>query len=132
MRHLFLCLAFLLPISPLQAAQDLPIMEAPPLKDPKEIIDLQLHSLDHLIHLTDETLKSLGHLRVEIANYQRVQNLYLDCPSDKELLYRMTKMAHLLLKEIKIKNLTHAFDPEFISELITLAKIYQNHELPRL
>ncbi|MGZ3634180.1 MAG: hypothetical protein ACXU9U_03485 [Parachlamydiaceae bacterium] len=128
MRILYLTL--LLSCLSLQAAQDLPVIETPPLKDPKEIIDLQLKSLDHLIILTDETSKSLVNIRATIVNYQKVQNLYLDTPSDKELLYRMTKTAHLLLKEIKTKNLTHAFDPEFISELATLARIYQSHELP--
>lgn len=132
MRHLFFCLTMLAPTLAIQAAQDLPTMEAPGLKDPKEIIGLQLKSIDHLMNLTKETYQTLEQLHKGIVNYQTVQNLYLDRPSDKELLYRMTKMANLLLKEIKRANLTHAFDPEFISELSMLANIYQKHELPKL
>jgi hypothetical protein len=102
------------------------------LKDPKEIISIQLKSLDHLIDMTKLTLENMEQLRTAITNYQTIQNLYLNRTSDKELLYRMTKMADQLLKEIKAANLSHAFDVEFLSELNLLAKIYRKNELPKL
>ncbi|MBA3237343.1 MAG: hypothetical protein H0T62_03210 [Parachlamydiaceae bacterium] len=102
------------------------------LKDPKEIISIQLKSLDHLIEMTTLTLENLRHLQTAITNYQTVQNLYLNRTSDKELLFRMTKMADQLLKEIKAAHLSHTFDVEFLSELKLLAKIYRKSELPKL
>jgi hypothetical protein len=102
------------------------------LKDPKEIIAIQLKTLDHLVDMTKLTLENMGQLRTSIANYQKIQELYLTRTSDKELLYRMTKMADQLLKEIKAANLSHAFDVEFLSELNLLAKFYRKNELPKL
>lgn len=102
------------------------------LKDPKEIISIQLKSLDHLIDMTKLSLENMAKLRTAIANYQTIQNLYLNRTNDKALLYRMTKMADQLLKDIKTANLAHAFDVEFLSELNLLAKIYRKNELPKL
>lgn len=116
----------------LSAAQSLPKQEVPPLIDPKEVIDLQLKSIDHLTSLTQDTLCSLQDLRKGITTYQTIQNHYLNNTKDKELLYQMTRMANSLLKEIKRTNLTHVFDVEFISELNMLSNLQHKHELPRL
>lgn len=129
LRILFIIL--LLPLSCNLTAQD----DAPgalALKDPKEIISIQLKALDHLIDMTKLSLENMSKLRTDIVNYQTVQNLYLNHTTDKELLFRMTKMADRLLKQIKATNLTHAFDVEFLSELNLLSKIYRKNELPKL
>lgn len=128
-----LCAFFLLAASPIVAAvqQELPKSQPPALKDPKEIINLQLKSLDHLTEMTKMTLATMTQLRASLVKYQTIQQLYLQHTKDKELLYRMTKLANEMLLEIKGAHLTHAFDPEFISELSMLSKIYKKNELPK-
>lgn len=121
----FLFFAFMIPLVCAQAVQDLPTIESPRLKDPKEIIPLQLQSLDHLRTMTKNTLVQIEALQASITKYQAVQELYLQHPNDKELLQRMTKMAHNLILEIKKTNLGHAIDPDFLKELKLLDKIYQ-------
>ena len=120
--------------SPLAAIvqQDLPKNEPSALKDPKEIINLQIKSLDHLAEMTKMSLAKMAQLRAAILKYQTIQQLYLQQTKDKELLYRMTKLAHDLLHEIKNAHLTHAFDPEFMSELNMFSRIYRKNEVPKL
>lgn len=127
-RALFLTLLFSTQWT--SAAQDLPSMQAPGLKDPKEIINLQLKSLDHLRSMTKRTVANIDELSSAIVKYQMVQNLFLQNPKDKEILQRMTKMAFYLLRDIKKANLQHAIDPDFTKELKLFAKIYQKNELP--
>lgn len=133
MRYLFSALFTLLPVISLPAIQqELPKSEAPSLKDPKEIIDLQLNSLDHLIAMNKKSVEKMTQIRGMIANYQKIQLLYLENPRDKALLYRMSKLASQLLHEIKDSSLTHAFDSEFINELQLLDRIYKKNELPKI
>ncbi len=129
MRRL-LFLALLVPFQWVYAAQDLPSIDHPAPKDPKEIIYLQLRSLDHLRSMTKLTLEKIDELYAAIVKYQTVQDLYLKQTNDKELLHRMTKMASQLLQQIHHANLQHTIDPEFIKELKLLTKIYKKNELP--
>lgn len=131
--HYFIFCLFLAAF-PLAAAvqQDLPKNEATALKDPKEIINLQIKSLDHLTEMTKMSLAKMTQLRATIVKYQTIQELYLQQPKDKELLYRMTKLANDLLQEIKSAHLTHAFDSEFMSELHMFSRMYRKNEVPKL
>lgn len=134
MKYSFFCAFFLLAASSLTAAiqQDLPKSEIHTLKDPKEIINLQIKSLDHLAEMTKMSLAKMAQLRASILNYQTIQELYLQQTKDKELLYRMTKLADHLLNEIKNAHLMHAFDAEFMSELNMFSRIYRKNEVPKL
>lgn len=134
MYYSIFCTLFLLAVSPIAAAvpQDLPKGEIPALKDPKEIINLQLKSLDHLTEMTKMSLAKMTQLRASIVKYQTIQQLYLQQTKDKELLYRMTKLANDLLQEIKNAHLVHAFDSEFLNELNMLSRIYRKNEVPKL
>ncbi len=129
---LFLTLAMFAPIQFqwVNAAQDLPSLETAGLKDPKMIINLQLRSLDQLRLMTKMTLEKINELYAGIGNYQMIQELYLQQPKDKEVLFKMTKMASNLLKDIKSANLQHAIDPDFMKELKLFEKIYKKNELP--
>lgn len=129
-----LCIFVISTAASLSAAvqQDLPKEEPPPLKDPKEIINLQLKSLDHLTEMTKLTLNKMAQIRANVVKYQMLQQLYLQQTKDKELLHRMSKVANDLLQEIKNAHLMHAFDVEFISELNMFSKIYKKNEIPKL
>lgn len=128
-RLLFLAFATITLFQAAYAAQDLPTIESAGLKDPKEIIDRQLSSLARLSAMTKKTLESLNELSTGISNYHKVQEIYLNNPKDKEVLFKMAKMAAILLKKIKSAHLQHAIDPEFLKELKLFEKIYQKNEL---
>lgn len=133
MRNFILSCSFFLSMHSLAGVQqDLPKTEAPSLKDPKEIIDLQIASLDHLIRMNEKSLEMMKGLKAHIQKYKLVQEAFLLQPKDKQLLYRMSKLASSLLNEINAANLSHAFDEEFIKELVFLNKIYKKRELPKL
>lgn len=114
-----------------QSSQIQSIFDPPRIKDPKEIIDLQISSLDHLIAMTERTLNQLSTLRQQVKEYKEIQEQYLRNTDNNELLYRMMKTAHQLLKNIKADNLTHSFEPEFMSELNTMSQIYNKIGLPK-
>lgn len=128
-RLLFLAFAMITPFQSAKTAQDLPSIESAGLKDPKEIINLQLRSLDRLSSMTKKTLDNINELSTAIGKYQMIQEIYLQKPKDKEVLFRMAKMASNLLKKIKSSNLQHAIDPEFMKELKLFEKIYKKNEL---
>lgn len=130
MRYLILCFSFFFATDLVAVQQDLPKAEAPSLKDPKEIIHLQLKSLDLLIAMNQKTLHTLTELKTAIGRYQAIQEIFLQNPKDREVLYRMARIAAKLQKDIQEASLTHAFDPEFMSELALFTKIYKKKELP--
>lgn len=103
----------------------------PRLKDPKEIIDLQLSSLDHLLERTQLTLAQITHLRQEVAHYQIVQERYLQDVEDRQLLSAMLHSAELLLNSIKSTHMDAIFDGEFISELSLLSQLNKKMGLPK-
>ncbi len=126
---LIIALTVLTPIHWAYVAQDLPSIETAGLKDPKEIINLQLKSLDRLRLMTKLTLEKINEIYAAIVKYQMIQEVYLQRPKDKEVLFRMAKMASHLLKEINSANLQHAIDPDFIKELKLFDKIYKKNEI---
>lgn len=126
---LFLVLALLAPIQWISSAQDLPSIETAGLKNPKDIINLQLKSLDRLSAMTKLTLENINSLYSGILRYQKIQDLYLDQPKDREVLFKTAKMASNLIVQIKSANLQHAIDPEFMKELKMFDKIYKKNEL---
>jgi len=97
----------------------------PSLKDPKEIIDLQLSSLEHLIATTERTLDQLTLLKKEIATYKKIQEIYLDNIEDKKILYNMLKSADSLLKIITKNQMAALFHAEFIAELNLLSQLFK-------
>lgn len=126
-RSIYFVLLFLLPLNLFGQGQAAP---SAAIKDPKEIINVQLNSLDHLIKMTALTLHKMEEFRQNIAEYQTVQNQYLENTQDRKLLFRMTKLAYTLQDEIKKAEMTHAFDTEFMSELNLLARIYKKKSKP--
>lgn len=105
--------------------------DIPALKDPKQIVPIQVQQLDDLIVMTERTLTNLKNISAQLKEYQNIQERYLENTKDNELLYRMIKSAHKLLETIKADNLVHSFDPEFISELNLLSQISQKIGIPK-
>lgn len=103
----------------------------PSIKDPKEIIDLQLKSLDHLKACTMRTLQQMTQLRSLIEHYKQTQETYLDHTDNQKLLRSMLHAAEDVLNAIKEWHMQHLFDAEFIAELNLLHKLNQNVSLPK-
>ena len=120
-----LCVALLSTMSSPAAAAVAPI------KDPNALIKDQLIHLDRLISATEESLTGQKALRKKIADYESIQSAYLLRPSDNELLFRMIKSAHTILKSIQETDLEHTFDPEFIKELKVLSKVANKQGIPK-
>lgn len=101
------------------------------IKDPKEVINTQLATLETLIALSKRTLAKTEDLREQIEAYKSIQERFFENTQDKELLYNMMKSAHFILKSIKADHLTHLFDPEFLDELQMMSQIFNKIGLPK-
>ena len=102
-----------------------------PIKDPNALIGNELSRLDLLIEATRQSLEEQQKLRKKIVEYQKIQDAHLLHPHDNEILFRMIKSAHAILKLIQDNYLEHTFDPEFISELKVLAQVATKHGIPK-
>jgi hypothetical protein len=100
-------------------------VKAPTLKEAKDLGKLQVENLDLAISSTEATLTALKSLRLQVAQYNAAQDLYLQHTDDRDLLLQMTQKAASLLKSINDGDLTHTFDKEFIDELTMLAAIHR-------
>jgi|GEM_PF-4732779 len=126
MSLLLLC-GFFLPILAFELPEDVPPATV---KDPKEIIDIQVRSLELLQKRTALTLSQIEGLKNEIIEYKRVQELYLDNIENRRFLADMLCAAANLLQGIKNAHITDFFEPEFLSELTTLSQLQLKMALP--
>jgi hypothetical protein len=103
----------------------------PKVKDPAALIKNELAMLDNLIDVTKQNLENQKNLRQMIQQYMTIQEVYIKNPDDKEVLYRMVKVAHRTLDNIKQNHLTHLFDADFISELSLMSQIANKRSIPK-
>ncbi len=103
----------------------------PQIKDPLALINNEIAMLDNLIDVTQQNLENQKNLRHLVKEYQKIQDLYLQNPDDKEALYRMVKIAYKTLGNIKENHLTHLFDSDFISELSLLSQVASKRGIPK-
>ena len=103
----------------------------PSIKDPKEIVDLQLKSLDHIQACTRQTLQQITALKSQVELYKKAQEAYLDNVDNRKLLRAMLQAAGSLQQALKENHMQHFFDSEFIAELNLLHKLNQNISLPK-
>ncbi|HEV8052357.1 MAG TPA: hypothetical protein VGP47_07675 [Parachlamydiaceae bacterium] len=107
-------------------------MEMPsPIKDPAAIIGNEISRLDTLIEATELSLEGQKKLRVQIVEYQKLQDIYFKNPRDNELLFKVIKSAYRTLQTIKENHLAQTFDPDFIDELTVLAQPATKRGIPK-
>jgi DNA phosphorothioation-dependent restriction protein DptG len=78
--------------------------------------------IDGLIESAQNNLNNLTSLKETIEKYQTVQNRYMQDPNDTETLYKMIRLAHEILENIKTSQMTSLFEPSFLSELSIISK----------
>lgn len=78
--------------------------------------------VDSLIECAQNNLNTLTALKDKILQYEAEQNRYMQDPQNTEALYKMIKLAHLILENIKSSQLTPLFEPSFLSELTIVSK----------
>lgn len=106
--------------------------EAPmTIKDPAALIGNEIARLDTLIQATEKSLEEQKQLRIQIVEYQKLQDRFLEKPKDNELLYKLVKSAYRTLQMIKESHLIHNFDPDFIDELSVLAQPATKRGIPK-
>lgn len=117
------------------AAADMPFTPAAPVLpaaiEHSDPIANELQTLDRLINATQTSLEKQRELKSAIADYQKLQELYLKNDQDRELLFRMVKSAHKILNEIKENHLLHVFSPDFISELTLFSQVASKKGIPK-
>jgi hypothetical protein len=90
----------------------------------------QLALLDNLIAVTEKNVTLEKQLRQMVQEYLKVQEAYLQNPSNQEQTLKMVTMAQRLLDKVKEANLLQAFDTDFISELTFFSQIAAKRGLP--
>lgn len=112
-------------------AQVKPITSDTP-KGAKEInVNNELSMLDNLIEVTQQSVDSQKKLRDLIRLYQTLQTQYLQNEDDKELLYKIVRVAYLASESIKENHLSQIFDPDFLKELNLFAQIAAKRGIPK-
>src|SRR5262249_55764715 len=129
---IFLCLPWVCWCCPAAAIAYTPVAPAlPAALDPSPQAANELQALDRLIDATQKNLEKQRALRVAIADYLKLQDLYLKNDQDKELMFRMVKNAHRILESIKENHLVHLFNADFISELTLFSQIAVKKGIPK-
>lgn len=118
---------FLLMTLALQASAAIPTA----IKDPDALIGNEIVRLDTLIQATEQSLESQKKLRVQILEYKKLQELYLQNPKDNELLLKLVKSAYRTFQTIKNNHLTQTFDSDFIDELTVLSQPATKRGIPK-
>jgi len=101
------------------------------IKDPDALIGNEIVRLDTLIQATEQSLESQKKLRVQILEYKKLQELYLQNPKDNELLLKLVKSAYRTFQTIKNNHLTQTFDSDFIDELTVLSQPATKRGIPK-
>ncbi len=89
---------------------------------PLSVVPGNLTSLELLIQATQQQHEFQVALRDEIVEYQKLRDLYLEKPENKDLLFRVANRADRVLEGIKQAKLVHLFDSEFLKELNVFSK----------
>lgn len=92
------------------------------IKDPNALIGNEISKLDTLIQATELSLEAQKKLRIQILEYQKLQDQYLKNEHDNELLLKLVKSAYRALQTIKTNHLEQNFDNDFIEELTIIAQ----------
>jgi hypothetical protein len=95
------------------------------------LVNTEIVLLDSLIQSAQENIKNLTQLKEMITAYQVEQVKYMKNPSDNEALYKMIKLAHAILENIKSSQLTLLFEPTFLSELTIISKPVAKLGIPK-
>lgn len=111
----------------MQVGADIPS----PIKDPAALIGNEIARLDTLIQATELSLEGQKKLRIQIVEYQKLQDIFLKNPKDNELLFKVIKSAYRTLQTIKENNLTQTFDADFIDELTVLSQPATKRGIPK-
>ena len=101
------------------------------IKDPKALIGNEIARLDTLIQATEQSLEAQQKLRVQILEYQKLQDYYLQNPKDNELLLKLVKSAYRTLQTIKNNHLSQTFDSDFIDELTVFSQPATKRGIPK-
>ena len=101
------------------------------IKDPAALIGNEISRLDSLIQATEKSLDAQRKLRVQIAEYQKLQDLFLKNPKDNDLLLKVVKSAYRTLQTIKENHLSQTFDADFIDELTVLSQPATKRGIPK-
>lgn len=109
----------------------LPIYATTSIKDPEAMIGNEISRLDTLIQATELSLEGQKKLRVQIIEYQKLQEHYLSNTKDNELLLKLVKSAYRTLNTIKENHLTQTFDNDFIDELTVISKPATKRGIPK-
>lgn len=125
-RCIFAFLSVYIVLSSLQA--DPPSLA---IKDPAALINTELGRLDTLIQATQQSLDGQKKLKEKIIEYKKIQEQYLQKPTDNDLLLRLVKSAHRTLELIKETHLGQTFDPEFINELTVFSQPINKRGIPK-
>lgn len=113
-------------------AQVKPITSDIPKGAPKEInVNSELSMLDNLIEVTQQNIDNQKKLRDLIRLYQTLQAQYLQNEDDKELLYKIVRVAYLASESVKENQLSQIFDPDFLKELNLFAQIAVKRGIPK-
>lgn len=118
---------FLAATAVLQAAADAPYS----IKDPAALIGNEIARLDTLIKATEQSLEGQKQLRLQILEYQKIQEQYLKNPNDNDLLLKLVKSAYRTLQTIKNNHLMQTFDSDFIDELTVLSQPATKRVIPK-
>lgn len=112
------------PLNPVTT--DLPIA-----KSQDAVVAGEIAMLDNLIEVTKVNLDVQKKLREQIGDYQKLLALYLKNENDKELLFRLVRVATSVSNTVKENHLTQIFDQEFLSEINVFAQIGNKRGIPK-
>ncbi|CCB85381.1 putative uncharacterized protein [Parachlamydia acanthamoebae UV-7] len=90
-----------------------------------------LAQLDHVIKASEELSQQQKQLKELLTEYVRMQNEYIHNQQDREMLFRLVKVAYKAQTLIEETHLSHAFPPEFLKELSLFSQVGAKRGLPR-
>jgi len=91
----------------------------------------ELASLEALIQVTEHNIELQKTLRTQLAEFIKLKEIFIKTPDDKELLFRVAKLAKQAVDLIKEDHLTSTFEPQFLSELNLFANLASKRGIPR-
>ncbi len=104
--------------------------DAPKGSKKEKMVANELSILDNLIEVSEQNVETQKKLRDLIKKYQQLQSQYLQDEQNKEVLYKLVRVAYQASEIIKENHLSQVFDPDFLSELNLLAQIGQKRGIP--
>lgn len=124
-----------LSLSALSFAAEAPLnpitTDVPVAKSQEAVVAGEIAMLDNLIAITKQNLEMQTQLRARIQEYQQLLAVYLNNENDKELLFKLVRVATAVSNTVKENHLTQIFDQEFLSELNVFANIGNKRGIPK-